>query len=198
MTMEEECISPPRGQPRPRSLSPPVLVKSYRPAQSPTPSVNNWRRRPLGRYNGQGSSDRWIKNGSSKVKPKLDENRDDQVSDCGSEFNPARYQKAAVVAKTLVVARLTREYWDTRRNLSNAAARGMSIENQLSTLAADIKSSPDFNFSEQIGPLGLTLVNERTKLEAAAKLLEDVLRECENPVVVPELLKLAEMYDEDE
>jgi hypothetical protein len=44
--------------------------------------------------------------------------------------------------------------------------------------------------------LELTLENERIKLQAAEMILQDVLRECETPAVVPELLKLIDICDE--
>ncbi|KAF8201334.1 hypothetical protein K438DRAFT_1965833 [Mycena galopus ATCC 62051] len=199
-------LSPPRDSYRsPRSSSPPR--SRYRSPRSPSPprnryrspSVNNWRRierKPFARYNGSSDHEKrpppknlkWIRD----KKTKLDENRVDSTE---------RRNKAATPAQKLAVARLTREYWDTRWDLSNAAARGILLETQLLTLGADLAGSSgaqDLDFAEQIRQLELTLEDERSKCHTVEKLLEDMLRECETPVVVPQLIKLAEMCDEDE
>ncbi|KAF7369197.1 Glycoside hydrolase family 1 protein [Mycena venus] len=196
MTMEEtdEWNRRPRGVRRARSFSP---ANKYRRARSPSPSVNNWRRvdrKPLARHNG--SSDRWIKYGSPDKRSKLDENHVDAVSDSASERNVPYKEAVIPQGQAAAVARLTREYWDTRRDLSNAAAQGMFVQSQLARLGGDIDGSSgasDLNFSEQIRELEQTLESERSKLQTAEKALGDVLRECETPVIVPELLKLVEM-----
>ncbi|KAJ7251131.1 hypothetical protein B0H12DRAFT_649579 [Mycena haematopus] len=179
---------------RARNHSP--LVECYRRAPSPVSSVNNWRRvdgKPPGWYN---SSDKWTKDVSSEEKTEADKNRVQPEAE-----NGIPYEKAAAVQNT-AVTRLTREYCDARWEISKAAAQGILLEAQLSTLRlgdyVTVDGSQDLDFADQICQLELKLENERTKLQSVEKLLEDVLRECETPVVVPELRKLAEMCGGDE
>jgi hypothetical protein len=42
----------------------------------------------------------------------------------------------------------------------------------------------------------LNVEEERIKLKMAEEILQDVLRECETPAVVPELLKLVRTWDD--
>ncbi|KAJ6482511.1 hypothetical protein C8R45DRAFT_1215285 [Mycena sanguinolenta] len=185
-----------------RSPSPVTSVNSRRPphrqssrrSRSPVPSVDNWRgvdRKPLRRHNS--SIARWAKNVPSKDKLKVDQNRVHPKADLPKTESPSK--KTVVAVKNPSIARLTREYWNTRWELWNDAARGILVETQLSNFGAEVD---DVNFTEQISQLEATLETERTKLHAIEMLFEDVLRECETPVLVPELLKLAEMCGGDE
>ncbi|KAJ7677967.1 hypothetical protein DFH06DRAFT_1167506 [Mycena polygramma] len=175
--------------------------ETRRRPRSPSPSVPKWRRedrKPLARYNG--SSERWIKHGAptkDKKKLKVKDNRPEQVADRVSE-HPVHEDTSAVPESTAaIVARLTREFWDTRRGLANAAARGMLVESQIRVHRGP-SAAADSTLTKQVQQqLELTLEKERAKLQVAEKILEDVLRECETPAIVPELLKLAEMFDED-
>lgn len=52
-------------------------------------------------------------------------------------------------------------------------------------------AAPGRDAAEQKEQLSLRVAREKAKLREGEKLLGDVLRECEKPVVVPELLELA-------
>ncbi|KAJ7220654.1 hypothetical protein GGX14DRAFT_559443 [Mycena pura] len=98
-----------------------------------------------------------------------------------------------------IVVQLTQEYWDTRRDIVNAAARGRLAEQNLWDLGADIDAELSYGASQLLLAEQMELIEEeRVKLHMTEKILEDVLRECETPVVVPELLKLVQAWDEEE
>ncbi|KAJ7898867.1 hypothetical protein B0H14DRAFT_2674486, partial [Mycena olivaceomarginata] len=98
------------------------------------------------------------------------------------------------------IVALTQEYWNTLQAMVNGAARGISIERQLralgTTLDHDKWTTSDLDLSEQIRQLELKVEQELIKLKMAEAILKDVLRECETPVVVPELLELVRLWDE--
>ncbi|KAJ6551198.1 hypothetical protein B0H19DRAFT_164012 [Mycena capillaripes] len=177
-------------------------------SRSPRPPTNSWRhvdRQPLACYNG--SFDRWIKDGPPVPpvkckKLKVKKNHVNEMSQSAPK-KPVHYEDTPAIPESTaaVVSRLTREYWDTRRDLANAAARGKFVESQMRTLGFAVDDSfsiSEPNLTKQVQELELILETERTKLQAAETILADVLRECETPVVVPELLKLAEMWDDPE
>ncbi|KAJ7176790.1 hypothetical protein C8R46DRAFT_1077332 [Mycena filopes] len=91
-----------------------------------------------------------------------------------------------------IVARLTREYHATRRDIAAAAARGRAVAGQLAVLSAT--SVPMLGLGTQLDDavkqLALRVADEYLRLRAAEEILGDVLRECERPVVVPGLLAL--------
>ncbi|KAJ6498567.1 hypothetical protein C8R47DRAFT_1112121 [Mycena vitilis] len=175
--------------------------ETWRRPRSPSPSVPKWRRedrKPLARYNS--SSERWIKHDAAvkyKKRTKVKANRTEQVADRMSVQSVHEDTLAAPESTVTIVARLTREFWDTRRGLANAAARGMLVESQIRAHCGP-STAADLTLTKQVQQqLELALENERAKLQIAEKILEDVLRECETPAIVPELLKLTEMFDED-
>lgn len=59
-----------------------------------------------------------------------------------------------------------------------------------------VNARTDLDLSEQIRQLELKVEQELIKLKMAEAILKDVLRECETPVVVPELLELVRLWDE--
>ncbi|KAJ7040985.1 hypothetical protein C8F04DRAFT_1081272, partial [Mycena alexandri] len=95
-----------------------------------------------------------------------------------------------------IVARLTREYAATRRDIANAAARGRLLEGQLALLSG---GAPVADASPQVACVALALrariASEQLKLQGAEKVLGDVLRECARPVVVPGLLGLLRAWE---
>ncbi|KAJ7489183.1 hypothetical protein FB451DRAFT_1223993 [Mycena latifolia] len=102
-----------------------------------------------------------------------------------------------------VVARLVREYLDVLCTIQSAAARGVITEEQLASLGAKIAEDggnflgpSNLGLAEQIKEKELIIERERIKLKMAEKTLQDVLRECETPVVIPELLRMVELEDE--
>ncbi|KAJ7267249.1 hypothetical protein C8J57DRAFT_1717660 [Mycena rebaudengoi] len=95
-------------------------------------------------------------------------------------------------ASTLV--RLTREYWDTRRNIAAAAARGDFIEQQLRLLGATVAAKEEMHRYEsldsQLKRLEIETKEERARRKMAEVILEEVRRECEEPLIIPKLLKM--------
>ncbi|KAJ7779219.1 hypothetical protein B0H16DRAFT_1501953 [Mycena metata] len=110
---------------------------------------------------------------------------------------PSKSSLASVGIRESIVARLTRECAATRRDIADAATRGRLLEWQLALLSA---SSPLLSLapahldlaSSHAAVLALRarLANEHLQLQGAEKVLGDVVRECERPVVVPALLEL--------
>nr|GAT60644.1 glycoside hydrolase family 1 protein [Mycena chlorophos] len=99
-----------------------------------------------------------------------------------------------------ILAQLTNEYRNTRRDIANAASRGRRIERQIAELQGtripENQTSGmgdgalrELELAEQIRNINQKIKEERAQLRSTEKILEDVLRECERPVVVPELIE---------
>ncbi|KIK57365.1 hypothetical protein GYMLUDRAFT_61368 [Collybiopsis luxurians FD-317 M1] len=89
-------------------------------------------------------------------------------------------------SKTIRISELTREFWDTRRNISAISQRCLSIEKL-------IRAELDKANRRKIDILAeaeKTLQYEQKRREDAEVILGDVtvLRECKNPTIIPTLL----------
>ncbi|KAJ7779208.1 hypothetical protein B0H16DRAFT_808810 [Mycena metata] len=98
-------------------------------------------------------------------------------------------------------ASLLAEFWITRQTIADAAARGRVVETELVRLGAEsyaLTSSVALSLDvvEQMEQLSLRIASEKVNLREAQQILADALRECEMPVVVPELLKLMQGHNE--
>ncbi|KAJ7884371.1 hypothetical protein B0H14DRAFT_2700698 [Mycena olivaceomarginata] len=87
------------------------------------------------------------------------------------------------------IVALTQEYWNTLQAMRQLRALGTTLDH-------DKWTTSDLDLSEQIRQLELKVEQELIKLKMAEAILKDVLRECETPVVVPELLELVRLWDE--
>ncbi|KAF9021341.1 hypothetical protein BDZ89DRAFT_1071574 [Hymenopellis radicata] len=86
----------------------------------------------------------------------------------------------------------TREFWNTRRKLNAAFARAQDIERQLEETGV---FKPHEDHSVEDLPMLLAkaqddLMRERKARRDMERVLQDVLRECEEPRVVPQLIKM--------
>ncbi|KAH7926591.1 hypothetical protein BV22DRAFT_1032729 [Leucogyrophana mollusca] len=94
------------------------------------------------------------------------------------------------------VGRLTRDLWDTRREISAFQAREQAILIELGKLGARPKSPATERKADVIGELEALLKQsedevrlEHERRQQAEKLLKEVERECRAPFVVPALLQ---------
>ncbi|KAJ7621352.1 hypothetical protein FB45DRAFT_929010 [Roridomyces roridus] len=94
--------------------------------------------------------------------------------------------------KANMVARLTRGYWDLRSQMREEAGRGMGIQ---ALLQRPEPNSDLSSLTEQVNQMTVLVEEERAALRMAEDVLEDVLRECAEPLVVPALLDLVLRYD---
>ncbi|KAJ7705593.1 hypothetical protein B0H17DRAFT_1193248 [Mycena rosella] len=198
MTMESENSVKMYGSPSPekRERSPRLSRRSESP------------RRPLGPYNGSARNNWRDRHSGPKYIPmqfKRVNYADSDYSDSrSSTCDEGRVPQDQAAKTSSIVARLVREYLDVYSAIRNAAGRGVSAEEKLASLGAKIPdeqsffgaSESDLNLSEQVRQMELIMAHERAKLKLAEKILEDVLRECDTPVVIPELLKLVLSRDE--
>ncbi|KAF8915740.1 hypothetical protein CPB85DRAFT_1560091 [Mucidula mucida] len=86
----------------------------------------------------------------------------------------------------------TREFWNTRRKLNAAFARAQDIERQLEEMGV---FTPHDDHSVEDLPMLLAkaqdeLMREQKSRRDIERVLQDVLRECEEPRVVPQLIKM--------
>ncbi|KAL0062879.1 hypothetical protein AAF712_010199 [Marasmius tenuissimus] len=152
---------------------------------------------------------------ADKPKPIVSETEDETETDvdmfksAGNSFNDKILQRSQ--AEKDLIAKLTRELWDSRRNLMALSARGLAIEDSLRDMKKQEEKSkkPDRGFMEACEELGVgskkigswelqfkikiveSLLREETRARVKADmLLADVLRECEEPKVVPQLYEL--------
>ncbi|KAJ7097607.1 hypothetical protein C8R44DRAFT_811778 [Mycena epipterygia] len=210
--LKERCYIETMTMDEMEDLNPPVpRIKS----RAPSPSYNNFKsssraplpRKPLAQYNGASKATWRDRDGGPKYPATQIKRLYGDHNDAPKPTNysivqeeaprsPARAIAARAENTSSVIARLTREYWDVHRVIANAASRARFVENQLSMLGADIPEDA-LNVAEQLRQMELCIEEEHLKLKMAETILEDVLRECETPVVVPELLKLVvEMSDD--
>ncbi|KAE9399600.1 hypothetical protein BT96DRAFT_684615 [Gymnopus androsaceus JB14] len=77
------------------------------------------------------------------------------------------------------ISDLTREFWDTRRKLTAASARYLVLERQLKASDTDLR--------KELAEAEELLNEERKQRQRAETVLEDVLRECEEPTIIPAL-----------
>ncbi|KAJ7489175.1 hypothetical protein FB451DRAFT_1390349 [Mycena latifolia] len=213
-TVQDQFHSPPE-QPTAsynrRSYSPP------RRAQSPRAFKTSFRResaprKPLGPYNGSKVNNWEDRHSGPKYIPmkfkRINDSDydDDGTTDSGAAdlfYGPEEAPLPVKLENTSsTFARLAREYLDVSRGIQNAAARGVSAEEQLLALGAKIPEdeqsfigASDLDLGEQVQEMELIIEHERIKLKLAEMILEDVLRECATPVVIPELLKMMESGD---
>ncbi|KAJ7934400.1 hypothetical protein B0H13DRAFT_2305823 [Mycena leptocephala] len=176
------------------------------------PSWTDSPRKPLARYNRSLSTDRRTFADDSTIATKMSVSEDrfegtrslNPVAAGDSNLDLEYYgpppPPPAMNENTSIVARLTHEYWDTRRDMANAAVQGVLLENQLRTLGASAfleeEQASDLDLAEQVRRMGLEVEEERVRLKTAEGILADVLRECETPMVVPELLKIVRLWEE--
>ncbi|KAJ6598235.1 hypothetical protein DFH09DRAFT_1356557 [Mycena vulgaris] len=161
--------------------------------------------RPLGPYNGS-SVNNWQDRDSTpryipmQFKSINYRDEEDEAPDSKESTDPAEFHEGgAKQVEPSIVARLAREYLDVQHNLRNAAVRGKSVEDQLCSFRGslpenerNIFETSDLDLTDQVRQMKVTIQQERTKLKMAEKILEDVLRECDTPMVIPELLKMVE------
>ncbi|KIK57363.1 hypothetical protein GYMLUDRAFT_247008 [Collybiopsis luxurians FD-317 M1] len=83
------------------------------------------------------------------------------------------------------ISELTREFWDTRRNISAISQRCLSLEKQI---RAELDKANRRKGEDLLAEAERTLQYERKRRKDAEVILEDVLRECKNPTIVPTLL----------
>ncbi|KAF7324816.1 Glycoside hydrolase family 1 protein [Mycena kentingensis (nom. inval.)] len=92
-------------------------------------------------------------------------------------------------------AQLSKQHAIVRQEIINAAQRGRRVEEELALLRREplpvYDPMSEVDLAKQTTELSRLVAEERAKLQSAETTLQDVLRECENPVVVPELVRLA-------
>ncbi|KAL0571965.1 hypothetical protein V5O48_009991 [Marasmius crinis-equi] len=134
-----------------------------------------------------------------------------QPSEATDSRNPEPIPVAPAIQQDKdVVAKLTRQLWDTRRNLMALSARGLAIENTLREMKKQEESRGiDKGFAQACDKLDIGakkvgswelqfklkimegLLKEETRARMRAEMiLADVLRECEEPSVVPKLYEM--------
>ncbi|KAG7094036.1 hypothetical protein E1B28_007657 [Marasmius oreades] len=108
------------------------------------------------------------------------------------------------------ISKLTRQLWDTRRNLMALSARGLVIEDRLREIKAQedrnsndtgesTRACEDLDIGKKVGYWelqdkmkvleGLLCEEIRSRVKAEV-LLGDVLRECEKPTIVPQMYEM--------
>ncbi|KAK7435782.1 hypothetical protein VKT23_019480 [Stygiomarasmius scandens] len=89
-----------------------------------------------------------------------------------------------------LIFELTKSFWSTTRNLNALSARALVLQGMLRDLGVDdmLENGGVDELQYNLAKTRLRLQQEQVECERLSKIVEDVKRECEDPVVVPALV----------